>query len=161
MTQGSKYSDEIKDQAVIEYCITGNVEKVCKSIGVPKRTVYEWITKQWFIDKLANLRTEKDQELDALYTETIQLAKEKALERLRDGDYAKHDADGNVLYKPVSAKDCTMVAAIDWDKRTLQRGGVTSRTEKVSTDKMLDGLTERFTQVSNLAKSQDDEQVKH
>lgn len=155
MSEGSIYTDEDRSKAVYLYCMWGNAVKVAEELNIPRRTVSDWVNREWFIKELATIRHEKNQELDAMFTKVIELAEKKALERLTDGDYAKHDSDGTMLYKPVSAKDAQMIAAIGYDKRALQRGDPTSRTEKVSTTKILDTLTDRFVQVSDMAKNKD------
>jgi len=150
--QGSKYTDEDRRYACLIMAIKGNVLAVSRETKIPETTLRDWIKTDWWVDMCAEVREQKQQELDSKWTEIIELATSKVTERLKNGDYAKHDNTGKVLYKPVSAKDAQMVAAIGYDKRALQRGDPTSRTEKVSVEKRLDNLTERFTQVSEQAR---------
>jgi len=159
--QGSQYTDEDRYKVCLLMAIKGNATRVSEEVGIPARTISDWTHTEWWVDMSARVREQKDKELDSRWSEIIELATSKVTERLKKGDYAKHDRDGTVLFKPVSAKDAQMVAAIGYDKRALQRGDPTSRTEKVSVEKRLDSLTERFTKVSEKAQTNDTIPVTH
>ncbi len=55
----SKYSDEDRRRAVVEYCVSGNMLKVSKVTGIPDTTLATWKNQSpWWDDEVATVRDE-------------------------------------------------------------------------------------------------------
>ena len=80
----------------------------------------DWTTQSWFGTLLAEVRQEKNAELDAAYTRILHKATDELIDRLENGDPVV--INGKVARKPVAARDLALVAAITFDKRTLASG---------------------------------------
>ena len=141
MAKQRSYTLPERLQAALSYVITGSTVKASAICGIPDRTIREWTATEWWPDLILQAKKSKQEELDGILTGIIHLATDKAIERLQQGDpYVQKDQ--TVGYKPVGAKDATMVAAILMDKRALLRGEPTSRSAKVSESDRLNDIKE-------------------
>lgn len=97
----------------------------------------------WLNQALDRARELLDQELDTRYTGIISKAADVTLDRLENGDCTL-DKNGNVVRKPVSAKDAAIVGSIHFDKRNILRGKPTSISENKTSEQRLKELGEQF-----------------
>jgi len=109
---GSHYTDEIKREAIGAFVILGNMVKVGELIGVPKRTVQQWSSTEWWSKELSRIRVQ--------LSNSIEKARKSVDARLDVGD-AYLRKDGEIGYKPVSCRDSATVLGILYDKRALMR----------------------------------------
>lgn len=150
VTQGSKYSDADRRYACLVMAIEGTLSATSLKTNIPESTIRDWTKTEWWVTVVEEVRSENNVILDAMHTKTIELAAKNVHDRLEKGD-AYVDKKGKIKRKPMSGKDSMMVGAIAQDKRSLMRGDPTSRTENVSTDKLLDKLTKRFEAIAKQA----------
>jgi len=138
------YSLKDRLEAAMAYLVTGfNAAKAAKICGIPERTVREWTDTDWWPDVMAKAKLEKQAELDSNMTEIIHKAASRVRERLEQGDPFV-TKDGTVQFKPVTAKDATMVTAIMADKRALIRGEPTRRTQQVKESDRLEDIKKQL-----------------
>lgn len=127
------YPDEKKIEVVTLYFATGKVKEVAALTGVPASTIQYWRKQQWFYDVLQEIREENNEKIDSNFNEIIETALIQLLDRVKHGDYV-FNAKMELVRRPLSGKDLSVVAAINIDKRQLLRGEPTSRSESVSTE---------------------------
>ncbi len=54
---GSKYTDEDRRRAALEYALTGSLTKVAKRTDIPRKTVSDWKNKSdWWVEVSAKVR---------------------------------------------------------------------------------------------------------
>lgn len=112
-SEGSKYTDEQRRHAVLNYALLGNIVAVAESTGIPQTTLYEWKNNtEWWGELLVTVRDQKQDEIDALYTRGIHRAAERALDKIEDPD--------------AKLLDLVKTTAILFDKRQLVRNQPTS-----------------------------------
>jgi hypothetical protein len=116
---GSRYSDEDRRRAVAYFVVLGDCEKVSQAVGIPARTLRDWKNSQWFSELVAEVRREKDAELDAQFNGAIHAAAEQLFDRINNGDFAI--VGGKLHRKPMAGRDLAVTAAILFDKRQLLR----------------------------------------
>lgn len=143
------YPEKTKIEVVTLYAVTGNIPKVSSLTKVPVDTISKWRKQQWFQELLVEIREENNEKIDAKFTEIIEKALELVYDRMINGDFAVHPKTGELIRKPVSMRDLTIVSAINVDKRQLLRGLPTSRTESVNNGDKLAKLAETFIQLAN------------
>ena len=124
----SQYTDEQRRRVITEYVVSGNAVRVAESCNIPRQTIDAWVSSGWGVDLISTIRHAKQDELSAGYTNIITRAMESVNKRLSTGDYAGLDKDGETPYKPVSARDSIMIAAISTDKMRLLNNQSTSIT---------------------------------
>lgn len=142
-----EWDAEQKMYAAQLYIVTANTDEVARQTGIPKRTIQRWISDPAFQDSYMNTaRRSMSAKLEVVQTKLIETAYKRLEERLDEGDaYAKKD--GSLGYKPVSARDCAVIAAVTLDKVRLARGEPTSISRSESTKK-LTGLKEELEQAA-------------
>lgn len=119
-TQGSKYSDDKRWQAMGMFVVFGNYSKVARQMGLPVNTVIEWGKTEWWLREIVKVREEKSAELDMQLTNSIDTARKSIDERLTIGD-PYITKDGGIAFKPVSCRDSTVTFGILYDKLQLTR----------------------------------------
>jgi len=55
--QGSRYTDEQRRQAAIQYAIEGSLAKIEQDLGIPDSTMCDWLKQDWCIELIGELRT--------------------------------------------------------------------------------------------------------
>jgi transposase-like protein len=150
------FPEKKKVEAVILYCATGNFKLTAELSGISEHQLRSWRKTEWFQSLMREVREENNEKIDATMTEVIEGALEQLRDRIAHGDYTVL-RDGTIMRKPVSAKDLSIVAAINTDKRQLLRGLPTNRTENVGqiedkTVGRLEKLAETFENLARLGR---------
>jgi len=139
---GSKYSNEDRRRAVVEFYVHGLMSKVSESTGIPETTLATWKNKSpWWDEMVAEVRSEKDEEFDAHLTKLIDTSFEEAEDRIKNGDFRlvktkkaiKHD-DGSLEVSedyelkriPMGGKELIVGGAVVYDKQRLHRNQPTT-----------------------------------
>jgi hypothetical protein len=127
-----KWSIEDKLRAAMAYLITGNSLEAAKVCGIPDKTIRDWTRETWWADFLGECRKEKNEELDAAFTDILHLAVGEVKDRITEGDEVIDTKTGTKHRKKVSARDATLVAAVLVDKRAILRGEPTRISKTIS-----------------------------
>jgi transposase-like protein len=144
------WSDKDKDRAVAVYKATGAPLKTAEITGIPYRTLWEWMKQEWWSEKMLSLKAEDSAVLEDASTTLAKKAQEIVAERLENGDFVV-GKDGNLMRKPVSARDAVVIAAINIDKRRqFQEEPV--REQQLGTTERLLKLVEQFALLTNSKK---------
>lgn len=147
------YPEEKRIEAVAIYAATGNIRTTAELSKVSETHLRKWRKEDWFQDLLREIRQENNDKIDVKFTEIVELALDGLKERLINGDHQVLK-DGTIVRKPISARDLSIVSAINVDKRQLLRGEATSRSESVGRveDKAVDRLEKLAETFENLAR---------
>jgi hypothetical protein len=147
------YPEEKRIEAVTVYAATGHFGRTSELTKVPEGTIRAWRKQEWFLELLREVRAENNDKIDSKFTEIVERSLDQLVDRVEHGDYHVL-RDGSLIRKPVNAKDLSLVAAINVDKRQLLRGEPTSRSESVgSADEKAVGRLEKLAETfENLAK---------
>ena len=122
--QGSAYSNAQRREAALLYAIHGCGARVALDTGIPESTLSDWRRQPWWETLLAEVRSEKDDELDARMSETIDLAMGKLKDRIINGDEVMtKEGKGRVGMR---GRDLAIATAVIFDKRALIRRQPTS-----------------------------------
>ena len=130
---GSKYSDEDRRRAALEYSLTGSLSKVAKRMGIPRKTISDWKNKsEWWVEVSAKVRHQKEAKILADNEEIIDKAHREIVDRLDNGDVQLVSTKNGVeLHRvPVKAKDAAVIKGISDDKRRLTLNQPTAITGK-------------------------------
>ena len=80
---GSRYGDKQRREAVALILILGDWEKVSKALRLPARTLRDWRNSEWWHPLTADVRREKEAELDTGLSRIIDKAFVEIEERLQ------------------------------------------------------------------------------
>jgi len=147
------YPEQKRIEAATLYAATGSPETVSELSSVPVNTVKKWRKEDWFIDILKEIRNENNDAIDAKFTEIVEHALDAVKDRLLNGDFVQ-TAKGELIRKPIPAKDLGYLLAVHIDKRQTIRGEPVARTEVLEKlpEKQLDRLEKLAETFENLAR---------
>jgi len=86
---GSKYTDEQRTEAAIQYAVLGNMKTVAKAIGLPRTTLNDWKKTDWWQELVKDVQTEKNVEQRAKYSRIVDKAQQQTLDKLPDANAAQ------------------------------------------------------------------------
>lgn len=109
--QGSLYADAERQTAVLAYIALGNIRRVAAATGIPSRTLYDWQKTDWWEVLAAQLRAERDAQLDSAFTKVIEKAMCCVMDRLENGDVVVLK-DGLITRQPVSVHEAVHILGI-------------------------------------------------
>jgi hypothetical protein len=140
------YTDRERIEAATLYAALGSIPRVGELTGISQSALRGWVREDWFKALLDEIRAENDQKIDVRFNEIISDALDQLGDRVKNGDFILTKT-GEMIRKPVGARDLSIVTAINIDKRQLLRNKPTTITEKVSdksTDQKLLELKQSF-----------------
>ncbi len=144
------YPPDLKIAACAAWVVTGSPSRASRMTGVPSKIISNWKSQaEWWPSVEAGVKANLQSELEGKYTNLAHAMADEMLDRVENGDLKWDSHSKKYVEVPVSAKDLASMSAIVFDKRALMRGDPTSRSEKVSTDKMLEHLKEEFRRFSS------------
>jgi len=143
---GSKYGDQDRMQAVIEYSVHGSLAKVEEYTGISKRTLLDWTKTEWWQDQLGRLHDQNKDIFKAQYSQAVLEGLEQVRDRIKNGD-AYVTKDGEIARKPASLRDLSTATGIALDKLRLLNNEPTSIT-KADNGELLK-LKQAFEQLSS------------
>ena len=146
VVQGSKYTDQQRTEAAIQYAITGSLTKTQQATGIPHNTMSYWKKESWWVEAIDKVRHEKADEHRAMYSQLVEAAQAKALE---------------LLPSTKCAKTAMLVACMGTDKVRLHDGLATSISGKAESK---EELLKKFAKIAmdynkNVVSVQNDTQV--
>ena len=157
---GHKWSVEDKLRAAMAYLITGNSLEAAKVCGIPDKTIRDWTRETWWADFIGECRKEKNEELDAAFTDILHKAMGEVKDRITNGDEVIDTKTGTKNRKKVSARDATLVAAVLVDKRAILRGEPTRISKTISEKDRLKTLAQDLEGVLGVVETEKGVEIK-
>lgn len=148
----AKVAPELKIQAAFCFMMTGTVKGTSDLTGLDHRLISEWKNKsQWWDTVLAAVKKEKQDELDAKFTEAIHIAVDELKDRLDNGDevVVKSGDQSEIVKKAVGARDVAGILKTLYDSRSMLRGDPTSITRKETSEDIMVKLRKEFEQIAD------------
>ena len=132
----SKYTDDQRRQAVVEYCVNGLMTKVSESTGIPETTLATWKNNtDWWDDLVVSVRSEINEVILAQNMEIAQKAGERVLDSLENGDeklvWDKEKKQHVIKRVKPGAYHSMLVSGISQDKARTQQNLPTSITGSI------------------------------
>ena len=155
-----KYGPREKLRAAMAYLITGNSVEASKVCGIPDKTIRDWTREVWWADFIGECRKEKNEELDAAFTDILHMAVGEVKDRIANGDEVIDTKTGTKNRKKVSARDATLVAAVLVDKRAILRGEPTRISKTINEKDRLKTLAQDLEGVLGVQETKDGVQIK-
>ena len=146
----SPYNKDDVIRAARAYLIHGTMTGAAKETGVPYTTIQVWAKKDYWPILLEEIKYLRNIELDGKFTTLIDRTLKNVEERLVKGDSVV--VKGEIVNKPVSARDSALIAAIMFDKRQILRGDPTQIQQKnFNVDERLEQLQQTFDKLARRA----------
>jgi len=144
---GSKYTNEQRIEAVVNYMVQGTLSKASESCGIPLTTLYDWKQTEWWEALAEEVRSQKEEEHHAGFSRIIEAAIKRVEDALEHGDtkLVKTKDGYEERRVPVGAKDALMISAISYDKKRLSENLPTS----ISTSTGTQGIQARLEEIAD------------
>lgn len=134
---GKWWSQGQKIEAVQAYIVFGKAPQVEAVTGIPRGTIAQWRTQEWWKELESELRSEDDIELSGRLKRTLDKSLEVVTDRLEHGDFSYDQKTGTLIRKPVSMRDAHQVTKDLIDKRRVLDNKPTHITENRVEDRLL------------------------
>ena len=146
----SKYTDDQRRQAVVEYCVSGLMTKVSDSTGIPETTLATWKNQSdWWDDLVVAVRSEINEVILAQNMEIAQKAGERVLDSLENGDeklvWDKEKKEHVIKRVKPGAYHSMLVSGISQDKARTQQNLPTAISGK---GEDIQALTKQFNELA-------------
>lgn len=151
---GSKYTNQQRREAVVEYGIHGNMTKVAEVTGIPETTLAYWKNKtDWWVTVFAEVCSEISDRILPQNLQIAESANERVLDSLANGDEKLiwDKAKGEHVIKRVkpTGKEASVMGGIAQDKARVQMNLPTSITDNRSTEEAIKALAKVFKDLSD------------
>jgi hypothetical protein len=140
--KGKHWTDRDKLKVIAAFYVLGNASKVEEETGVSAGTINYWKTLPWWFEEMEKLRKSEDQVMISGYARLMHKTIEKLEERIDNGEIVITKR-GEVVNKPVSARDLSIISGMAADKR-----GKLVNTQTVETVKQVT-MAERLKQLED------------
>jgi transposase-like protein len=146
-TKLRSWTSSEKVHAAAMYVVMGSYTKVSELTGVPLKTLENWRHEPWWYEVTSRVKKEKNDELDAKFTQVLDKSVDELEDRVKNGDWSL-GKNGDVVRTPVRSRDLSTIVGVLFDRRQLVRGEATSVSAPVNTDQKLKELWNKFEQFS-------------
>jgi len=152
--KGSKYTNQQRREAVVEYGIHGNMTKVAEVTGIPETTLAYWKNKtDWWVTVFAEVCSEISGRILPQNLQIAERANERVLDSLENGDEKLiwDKAKGEHVIKRVkpTGKEASVMGGIAQDKARVQMNLPTTITDNRSTEEAIKALAKVFKDLSD------------
>jgi hypothetical protein len=145
------WSDKQRIELVTTWLATGNLALSAATLGIPEVTARKWKASPWFKQMVTDFRQEESISLDAKLSKVVSKSVEQLLDRVEGGDYQYDQKTGQLVRKPISARDASKITSEMLDRRDILQGKKEQQVD--STRKVEDRLLKLAEEFSRFAKS--------
>lgn len=153
-----RYTPEEKVGAVMAFMTTGTSKQAFGLTNIPASTIRWWKNESsWWGDVMQDCRRQKQDELDAKFTDLVHTAIGELEDRVKIGNHVLVDGKKGKeqVRVPMNGKDLAVTLAVIFDKRQLLRGDPTQRVIRVSDKDRLEKLQKQFEEMANQVNARD------
>lgn len=115
--QGCKYTVDDRIRVLTEYVSTGSLRKTAENTGITHSTIQYWRDNApWWEDYLVQIRTQKNDEVDALITSLMEKSLQEQSDRMENGNF-KVLSNGEIVREKPNLQSLSVNFGILYDKR--------------------------------------------
>lgn len=146
-TKGMRHEPHVVADVMLNYVMGTSLRQCAREFGLSEETVKGWKQKDWFSEVEAMARKVSQNKADRKLSSVFDQALNKLAIRLEKGD-PHVMRDGTIVFKPVTANNCALIAAIAYDKRALIRGEPTTIEAEGNVEDQLESLAQQFREIT-------------
>ena len=79
---GSKYTDDQRRAAAIQYAIEGSLTKIAHDHCIPRTTINEWSKTEWWLESIVKVRRENETMVLAKAAQIVDAAQDQTMKEL-------------------------------------------------------------------------------
>ena len=143
-------------EVVSRFMLLGNMRLVSEQTGLHYQTLMEWKKSDWWPDLVEQLKRQKKTKQNDGLTKIIEQSMDILQDRLENGDFVHDQKTGQVIRKPVGARDAAAIAASMMQRQEIietmiDKANGTGETQ----DEVLSKLAQEFHRWTTKTKNQD------
>jgi hypothetical protein len=112
----TNFTDKQKMEAVKLWLACGSPTHVGAALGINRRTIHIWMNSDWWKRVVEEIRTEGRFVLNKKLRNIVDKSLDVLYDRMENGDFAFNRDTGEVIRKPISARDAHKIASDFIDK---------------------------------------------
>jgi hypothetical protein len=112
----TNFTDRQKMEAVKLWLACGSPTHVGAALGINRRTIHIWMNSDWWKRVVEEIRTEGRFVLNKKLRNIVDKSLDVLYDRMENGDFAFNRDTGEVVRKPISARDAHKIASDFIDK---------------------------------------------
>lgn len=116
------WSDSQRIELVTTWLATGNLALSAATHSIPEVTARRWKSQPWWKQLVLDIRNEDNLQLDSKLAKVVNKSVEALLDRVENGDFQYDQRTGELIRKPISARDASTVTRDMIDRRELLQG---------------------------------------
>ena len=125
---GSKYGNEDRRNAVVNYQVHGSYKKTAEVTGIPASTIRGWAKSDWWLDVSTTVRAETDDKVRAKMLQIVDSAQDRVLEALPEASAAQAATVMGISFDKVRILDNQPTVITQGSS-----GGIQAQLEELST----------------------------
>lgn len=146
------HSDSTKVEVVKTYlALGGNLSLTAASTGISIKTLEHWKAADWWKNLIAEMKRVEKLEMSQRTKMIIERSLELLQDRMENGDVILNSKTGELMRKPVAAKDLHYIARDMLDRKLILDKSFEETTVEVSKDDRLASLAQRFAELAEKA----------
>lgn len=139
-----RWSDSQKLEAAKAWLICGNLAQTAASLNIPLVTLKSWRYSSWWDDMIADLKTESSLKLNNRLKNIATKSLDLLEDRLQNGDYIFNQKTGELIRKPVVAREINAVARTSLEAVRQMEKDEIYKVNQEKQQSQLELLAERF-----------------
>lgn len=145
-----------RKDVVTKYVTYGNIRRVASECGVQAETIYDWMKEDWWRDLEAEVRSGIKAELMGKMHGIVHKALDILEDRLENGDVVLNVKTGEVVRRPVPARDVQRIATEVLGKKiNLEKEIDKTQVRQETVAEMLGHLAKGFLEFNKKVKKQE------
>lgn len=116
------WSDTQRIELVTTYLATGNLALSAATHKIPEVTARRWKAQPWWKQMVEDIRNAENLQLDSKLSKVVSKSVDALLDRVENGDFQLDQRTGQLVRKPISARDAAKVTTDMIDRRELLQG---------------------------------------
>jgi hypothetical protein len=116
------WSDNQRIELVTTWLATGNLALSAATHQIPEVTARRWKAQPWWQQLVTDIRSEENLQLDARLSKVVSKSVDALMDRVEHGDFQYDQKTGQLVRKPISARDAAKVTTDMIDRRELLQG---------------------------------------
>lgn len=145
------WSDSQKIELVTTWLATGNLALSAATHSIPEITARKWKASDWWKQMVEDIRASENLQLDSKLSKVVAKATDQLLDRVDNGDFQYDQKTGQLVRKPISARDAAKITSDMIDRRELLQGK--KQAEVDNTRKMEDKLLKLADELSRFSRA--------
>lgn len=107
---GNSYTWAKRFDVVARYMLLGNARLVSEQTNISYDTLMDWKRSDWWPEVVQQLRRQNKKKTSDSLVKVVENSLEVVSERLENGDWVLNQKTGEMVRKPVTAKDAATIA---------------------------------------------------